>query len=94
METYGYLIIGVFLPPVVSLLKSQRWSYNVKFLLSLGLSFVATAVAMAIDGALKLNDPASLVQNASVVWAASQGVYNLYFGSTNTNELLETTLVK
>jgi len=84
-------VVGIFLPVLVSLLKSVSWRKELKMLLSIAVSFVAAGATVALDGGLDWG--ADLWTNASIIWSSSQIVYGMYFGSTGINEVLESTKI-
>jgi len=83
-----FLAVGVFLPPLISLLKNVNWSTNVKTFVSMAVCSGVALLGLWASG--DIGSPQEIAEKSSVVWAASQASYGLYFGNTNINNKLET----
>lgn len=79
------VIQGILLPVVVSFLKGQQWSTNVKFLFSIGVSIAVAAVTLFVESNF---DWKFLVANAATVWASAQVVYQTWFKETSVQSKL------
>ena len=72
---------GLVVPPVTSLLKQAKWGASVKQLIAALASCVVAIAAVYVTAPADF--AGSFVALASIVFAASQAVYGLYFkGST------------
>lgn len=74
---------------VVSALKKQSWSDEVKVLITLGVSVVLGFVACFATG--ELNSVQDVTVATSIVTAAAMSQYKLYFQNTPLNTKLEST---
>lgn len=74
------IILGLVLPFVVSFLKGQQWSENVKMLFSMGVAIVAAAITLLVQNDFNWE---SLLANSATVWAMAQVLYKTWFQTTN-----------
>lgn len=86
------IVIGLIMPPVVSYIKSVKWSREIKVLVSMAVCTVVAVVVLAVQGDLKA--PSDVFEKATQVWAISQAEYGLWFGSTSLNKRIERMGVK
>lgn len=68
---------GAVVPPLTSLLKNEKWSPQVKQLIAGVLSLATAAVALLITD--KAAFGMGFASIGALIYAASQGVYGLYF---------------
>lgn len=76
---------GILLPLVVSLLKGQQWSTNIKFAFSIVVSIAVAAVTLLAENNF---DWKYLVANAATVWASAQVIYQTWFKDTTAQSYL------
>jgi hypothetical protein len=93
--TLGFAaLLGILLPPLVSLLKSTSWRTEVKQLVAVAASLVVAVGLAFFDGGVSTWTWEAFAANAAVIFGFSQVVYTQYFGKTRVNAELETKLVK
>lgn len=80
------IVEGLLLPVLVSFLKGQQWSQNVKLVFSLAISIVIAIITLAIQS--NGFNWRELLANAATIWAAAQVVYNTWFKDTATQASL------
>lgn len=88
METFVSIGLGVFVPAVVSYVKSVAWNTHYKVAAALVVSYVAAAVALFAQGSL--SSISDLGVHGAVVWVSATAFYKLHFGNTELNAKLET----
>jgi len=86
------IVVGLIMPPVVSYIKSVKWSREIRVLASMAVCTAVAVVALAAQGDLKA--PSDVFEKATQVWAVSQAEYALWFGSTSLNKKIERMGVK
>jgi len=86
------IFAGVIAAPVISFLKSQEWSAQVKQAAALGVSFAVAGLSLLLSGELadaSWDTWEQVGAQIGVVFAASQVFYAQYFKSTGLNDSLE-----
>lgn len=86
------LLVGVFMPPIISLYKNPAWPMWARVALALGVSLIVGAGTAVGDGTLDLHgldEPEGLLGAAGAAFTAATVVYKTWFQSTALNERLE-----
>lgn len=78
---------AMFLMPLVSLLKKQKWATEVKYLISMGAAVIAAIGGAAVDG--NIGSFAEFIAYLGTAQATINGLYTMYFKNTKLNETLE-----
>jgi len=73
------VVQGLLLPFVVSFLKGQQWSHNVKLLFSMVVSLIVAGITLLVKNDFDWN---YLLANAALVWASAQILYKTWFEDT------------
>lgn len=82
-------LVAMFLVPIVSLIKRDNWSDQVKQLLGLGAALVAAVIAGAVDGTLSFDSWESIVAYFGTARLVAETLYSQYFRNTALNTRLE-----
>ena len=82
------LWIGMFLTPVISLLKKSDWVAEVKQLVALAVCLLASVATVAIANAPDGFSTQYLAANFAVIFATSQVFYTQLFEGTSKEEKL------
>lgn len=80
-------ILAIVLTPVVSFLKQENWPTQVKYLLAMGISFVAASAEVIIN-----NQPTTWTQYSALVGiaiATTQSIYQLYFSGSDFEKVVQ-----
>lgn len=85
-KTLSTVIAAVVIPFAVTWLKAVTWPDWMKFSLAVILSLVAGGLTAYVAGQIVLSG--SLIQNASVIFTAAQGVYYLAFRGLGLEKVL------
>lgn len=88
------LFVGLIAAPLISFLKKQTWSSEVKQGISLAICSFVAAVSLLVSGDLRVDNLEGLGAQVGVVFATSQVFYRQYFGETTFNQKIETKGVK
>lgn len=83
------IVEGIVLPILVSFLKGQQWSTNVKFLFSMVVSLAIAALTLLIKNDFALD---TLLANAALIWSSAQAIYQTWFRSTSMESTLAAAL--
>jgi len=83
------IVQGLLLPFVVSFLKGQQWSNNVKLLFSMAVSLVVSALTLLVQNDFNWN---YLLANAALIWSSAQVVYKTWFQNTTVETKLTNAL--
>ena len=81
-------IIGALLPILMSTLKQQSWTTQVKRYVSMGLAIVASVVATGASQGWASFDWQSLVASASVIITLSQSTYSGFWKDSKVDATL------
>lgn len=83
------IITAVILPFVVSFLKGQQWSSNIKFLFSMAVAVLASGAQLLAQNDFEWD---VLVAQSATIWAGAQIIYQTWFKNTNTETKLSEAL--
>lgn len=85
---------GFIVPFIVSFLKSNNWSQEIKHALSLVVALVFAVATTAIDKGVSLDTWQALVSNFGVIFAEAQIFYIQFFQKTELNYKIEESGIK
>lgn len=84
------LVVGLIAAPLISYMKKQAWTTEVKQGIALAICSFIAAVSLMLSGDLAFDNLDGLGAQIGVVFATSQVFYRQYFGSTSLNANIET----
>lgn len=86
------LIVGQFVPALISLVKDREWSDRQKMILTIVVSAIVGALTALAENAVQVNTTMTAddwLKNMLAVFSSATAAYKLYFQNTDANKTLE-----